>query len=272
MARNRERLKGFLEKRFSLRLHMFLILSGVFCAGLLCSKLLLELQVRSMLIRYPLAVLCSYLVFFGMVRFWLFYLSSSTGRRNSFLESAAGNGSSTFPDLFIDVSGSAFREPFSNAGGSSGGGGASASFDSAPGEAAPFFPAPQGSNSGLASGFDGTGKTVSAFMDGDDSWVLIVLGLVLAIICGAGIYLIYQAPVILSDAAFQAILSTSLIKRMNKMSEPDWIGSVIRATAIPFLVVLSSALAAAWAAHRVYPEAVNMSEVLRHLTSAHSYL
>ena len=70
---------------------------------------------------------------------------------------------------------------------------------------------------------------------------------------------------ILSDAAFQAVLSTSLIRRMKKMSDPDWMGSVFRATAVPFLVVLVSAVAAAWTVHHAYPQAAKISEVVLYI-------
>ncbi|MBA4373402.1 MAG: hypothetical protein C0402_11155, partial [Thermodesulfovibrio sp.] len=112
---------------------------------------------------------------------------------------------------------------------------------------------------------EGAGDAVSGVFDGDDVWVLILLGIVLAILCGAGIYLIYQAPVILSDTAFQALLSTSLIRRVKMMSDPDWVGSIRRATAVPFIVVLIASIGAAWAAHRVVPHATKMSEVLHYL-------
>ena len=90
VQRSKERFKRFLEKRFSLRLHMFLILSGVFFVGILSSKIMLLMHVNSMLIRYPLAVVFSYLAFFGLVKLWLIYLSSSTGRRSSFVDSGSG--------------------------------------------------------------------------------------------------------------------------------------------------------------------------------------
>ncbi len=47
----KERFKRFLQKRFSLRLHMFLILCGVFCTGVLSSKIMLMFEIKSMLFR-----------------------------------------------------------------------------------------------------------------------------------------------------------------------------------------------------------------------------
>lgn len=263
MLRSRERFKRFLEKQFSLRLHMFLILSGVFCVGLLSSKLLIEMHVHSMLIRYPLAILCSYIAFFGLVKIWLIYLASSAGRKTSLIENDPGGD--ILSNLSFDLPGGGSSVPsFRSGGGSFGGGGASASFDGPPVQA--FSASSSDVGDGLGSDIaEGAGDAVSGIFDSDDTWLLIVLGIILAIICGAGIYLIYQAPLILSDAAFQAVLSASLLKRMKKMSEPDWIGGVLRATVVPFLIVLLCALAAAGVAHRAYPQATKMSEVVRHI-------
>jgi len=63
-------------------------------------------------------------------------------------------------------------------------------------------------------------------------------------IFGGGIYLIYEAPAIISEAAFEIILATSLIKRSRKMDNPDWIGSVFRSTwpAFVFTLVLTLVL------------------------------
>src|SRR5215510_14736885 len=61
-------------RQFPARLHMSLILTGVFLSGIFTSKVLLELGLRSMLVRYPIAVACSYLLFFGFVRLWLFFV------------------------------------------------------------------------------------------------------------------------------------------------------------------------------------------------------
>lgn len=69
MARFRK--KTFLRRirtRFLVRFHMALILVGTFLSGLLASKVLLESGIGAMAVRYPLAVLVSYLAFF---LFWV---------------------------------------------------------------------------------------------------------------------------------------------------------------------------------------------------------
>lgn len=267
-VRGRERLKRFLEKRFSLRFHMFMILTGTFFAGLLASKLLLIMHVYNMLIRYPAAVVCSYLAFFGFVKLWLVYLSSTAGNR-SLVSNISGSRDSNssgpgIADLSIDLPSSGSGPSFSAGGGSFSGGGASASFDGvaeAPSQA--FVPVPSDSGGSVGDVAGGLGDTVSGIFD-DDSVVLIVLAVLLALACGAGIYLIVQAPVILSEAAFQALLSTSLLRSMKKMSHPDWMGGVLRTTIMPFIGVMVISFAAAWVIHSAYPGVTKMTEVIRY--------
>ena len=114
--KRKDRFKKLLSDRLFLRFHMFLILSGTFFAGLLATKILLLLHVKSMLIRYPVAVVAAYLAFFGFVKLWLFYLSSSGSRR---LVREATDSIGDIPD-FPGLSSSAYSP---DAGGFSVGGG-----------------------------------------------------------------------------------------------------------------------------------------------------
>ena len=87
------------------------------------------------------------------------------------------------------------------------------------------------------------------------------LGVLLAVVFGAGIFLIYSAPAILSEAAFEFLLAGSLVKRSKKMDDPDWMGSVLRATCVPFAVVLVISIAMGWVLHEYYPEAARISDL-----------
>src|SRR5262245_42717796 len=75
------RLKRDIVNRFFVRTHMALIVSGTVSSALLATALLHLLGVQSMAIRYPLAVLVSYLAFFLLVRGWIAYVLQS--RRES---------------------------------------------------------------------------------------------------------------------------------------------------------------------------------------------
>ena len=73
-----EYFKRRFPERFFVRFHMTMLLTGVCAAGLIASKLLLELGLRSMLVRYLIAVCVSYAIFFLLMRIWLGYVSGSS--------------------------------------------------------------------------------------------------------------------------------------------------------------------------------------------------
>jgi len=64
-----------------------------------------------------------------------------------------------------------------------------------------------------------------------------------------GVRLLHPPPLVLAGAAGR------LIKRSKRMDYPDWVGSVLRATWVPFALVLAIAIAAGWVLHAYYPEA-----------------
>jgi|GEM_PF-3246585 len=63
------------KNRLPLRLHMTLIILATGLSGLLTTRCLLAAGVESIIIRYPLAVLFSYLVLFILIKLWLKYLA-----------------------------------------------------------------------------------------------------------------------------------------------------------------------------------------------------
>jgi hypothetical protein len=48
------------------------------------------------------------------------------------------------------------------------------------------------------------------------------------------------------------------------MDDPDWMGSVLRATWGPFAVVLAISVAAGWVLHVYYPEVGRIAELFGH--------
>jgi len=91
--------------------------------------------------------------------------------------------------------------------------------------------------------------------------VLFVL-LVVAVF-GAGAYVVYQAPVILSDAAFHAMLAGGLVRTARDAHDPGWMGGVLKATAIPFAIVFVLSGVFGYEAHRLCPGAATARQVLR---------
>ncbi|MBI5846855.1 MAG: hypothetical protein HZB31_02740 [Nitrospirae bacterium] len=264
--RGREKFVRFLRERFFLRFHMSLILAGTALSGLIVSWALLHLQLSSMLIRYPLAVFCSYLAFFGFLKLWLLYMTSSgsgkgkgKGKGDSFISNA--DIVNIIPDG-LPTGGDSLTEnlSFGGGGGQFEGGGASAFFEQG---ALPDAVASASKSSGN-SVTDATGKAVAGIFDVEDAGILlIILALILAVVFGAAFYLVYAAPAILAEAAFDFLLASGLVKSMKRMDNPDWIGSVLGATVIPFTIVFFMAVAAAGIAHSVAPGATKMSAVIR---------
>jgi hypothetical protein len=120
-------------------------------------------------------------------------------------------------------------------GGDFGGGGATDSWGAAEPMQAHSYGSPAGSSVG------GSGKSSGSGFDfdfGDEVIIIIALALLLVVIFGAGAYLVYAAPEILSEAAFEALLAAGLIKASRNISRQGWMGSVFKATVLPFIVVL----------------------------------
>jgi len=229
---------------------MTVILACVLLSGVVASALLLHLGVRSMPWRYMLAVAGSYLVFFVLIRLWLLYVSLTGGGRSLGLAPNVGDlgdVGSAFPS-WPGSGGSGFRP----GGGSFGGGGATASFDA---------PAAGGGSGGISSG--SSGGSGGGGLDLDDGWlVLLALALLLLAVGATGGYLIYQAPHILGEAAFQVALATSLHRAAKRVVGFGWTGSVLWATWIPFTVVMAMAGIFGGIAQNHCPTSSKITEVI----------
>jgi hypothetical protein len=250
------------KSRRRLRLHMSLILSATVGAGLLATWTMLALGLKNVMIRYPLAVVAAYLVFLLSIKLWLKLVFSFAKKSSGSLNfvNVSGSGSS---------GGSSGAGDFKGGGGGFGGGGASGSF-----EANALLA--QGSSEAFSAGADtGGGVTQAAGsavgdvvsdLDLDKGWlVMLVVGIIVAVVLGGGIYLIYEAPHILSDAAFDFILAGGLARRARRIASGDWVGSVFKATWIPLALTLLLTLLAATIMHIYFPGVTRLSELLKHL-------
>jgi hypothetical protein len=239
MARKRkpltkERVRAWLERNFFLRVHMSFILGGTFGAGLLATKALLALGVNRLALRYALAVSVAYLVFLLLIRVWMFYVRMARGGVD-FTGEGLDWGRAWQSG---DTSG------FGGSGGKFGGGGASGSWGNAP--------APVKSSASPSFSFD---------FDADELLVVILVIAVVLSLLFVAIYIIYTAPALLSEAAFEAMLAAALAKRTRQIHHPGWIGVIWRATIWQFLLVLVLSAALGWAAQRRCPEAKRLRDV-----------
>ncbi len=260
-----DHFKKRFPQRFLVRFHMTLLLLGVCASGLLASKVLFEAGLRSMLVRYLIAVCISYLVFFVLMRVWLWYVGATPkdDSPGSGLDPCAIDVGQVSIDVGRTGATNLSDGVFSGTGGDFGGGGATDMWG-APSAAS------QSVHSSVVTTSSGGSSSKSGGWDfdlGDEAIVLIALGILLLVIFGAGAYLVYAAPEILAEAAFEALLAAGLIKASRKMTRRGWIGSVLRATWVPFLVVLLMTGIFGWVAQTQYPDAARLSDILGNRSS-----
>jgi hypothetical protein len=235
---------------------MALMLTALGASGLLISKVLLEVGVRSMLERYLIAVAFSYALFFLFIKLWLIYISPPKPKPR--LPSRDSGNAIDIGNLSLDVAqeSTVVGDHVFGAGGDFGGGGATDLWGGETAQTVISTP-----SSGRGSG-GGGGSGLFDF-DLDEGIVLIVLALLVLSIFGAGAYLVYAAPEILSEAAFQALLAAGLIKASKKMDGSGWMGSVLKATWIPFVIVLVMTGIFGMVAQTYYPHAARLADIFR---------
>jgi hypothetical protein len=216
-------------RRFFVRFHMALILLGACLAGVVANTILFLARVTSLPVRYALAVVASYLAFLVLVRVWLAYVRADVSRL-------------PVPDLALDW------PSWSSRGG---------------GQVAKAFPGGRGGSFGGAgsqgSWTEPASRPASLARSGGSRWlpdlsldidldekavvILIAFAALVLSVTGAAVYMIWNAPSILGDAAFQLALAASLIRGARRMAPTWWVGGVVRRTCIPFAIVLVFALA-----------------------------
>jgi hypothetical protein len=250
--------RQFIKSTFT-RFHMSLILMGTILAGVVFSKLLLLAGLQHMLIRFIVVLILAYLSFFLFMRLWLNYLTRPFRKKKhegSLLDVA--DTISSIPDFSLSNS----TQVVQGHGGEFGGAGASGTWEGVT----------ESANISVSDGTIGTaesigkltgetaGDAISSLAD-EGGILLIPLILLLVVILGGGIYLIYEAPVIISEAAFELILATTVIKKARKIDNPDWIGSVLRATWPALFLTLCITIIIGWGLMTYCPQATKIREV-----------
>ena len=256
----KHRLTDRIGKSYFLRFHMFMILSATILSGVLCSKILVHAGLHSMPLRYGIAIAFSYLLFFLFIKLWLLYIGVGI---NTQLQIDKKFDSSWTTDVLPVPDGLTFGGGDTGTfagfqGGASGGSGAGGSFAESipPGEGVTHA----GSGSGA---FADAGCILD---EGDDS-VLTLIAIVLLVIIVlsifvAGGYLIWSAPVLLSDAAFHALLVAGVARKVRQPEETHWQTAIFKATWWMFLLVLVLSLAFGIVAQMVFPDAVTIKDFI----------
>lgn len=249
------RLMGQLESDSFPRLQMFFLVSLTGLAGLTSSFALLHSGVDTMLLRYPLAVGCAYLVFLFLLWLWLRTSAGDYADAPTDFPQFGGSGDGT--PAGID------HEPvFSGGGGDYGGGGASGSFqmdESLPAPSLPQVDIPGG---------DSVGETVGEVIGGADEGAvpLVIALLVFALVAAllfATLYLVYLAPALFAELLVDGALSASLYRRMRGLQTRHWLESALRRTVLPFAVTALGLGAIGFGFQAYAPDAHTLGEVLR---------
>lgn len=238
---------------------MSFILLGTAISGLILSKIFLVIGLHNMVIRYIIALIGAYLCFFILMKLWLNYLTSPYRQKRNKENMADFADLVNIPDSLPSGSGSVVT----GHGGQFGGGGASGFWESS--HEIPSHAVAE-STGVMESVSETAGETVGEAVSGvaeESGLLLIPLALLLLSLLGGGIYLIYEAPVIISEAAFELILATSLINSVRKIDNPDWVGSVFRSTLPAFVFTLFATVIAGSILMYFCPKANKVIEVVR---------
>lgn len=205
---------------------MTLILIAVFGVGIATHVATASLGAQ-LALRLGLAVTAAYAAFFVLVRLWLWAVAETRQSDLDPVSEVAEESVDAAVDGLLDGPSSARHAV--DLDGPSGGGGSGGALDA----------------------LDGLGELP----------VLLILGLVLGLIIGA-VLLVWNAPAILGEAAFELALVTMLGPRARALDRPGWTGSVLRATALPYVLMLVVAVGVGLGAHAYCPEALRLRDVL----------
>jgi len=273
-----KRLAAALQHRFFLRLHMAAILTGTLLAGLLVTRILYLAHLNLFAVRYGIAVIAAYAAFVGLIKVWLGYIEFCAGRDRR--RTAAAASSAATSDNWFDSftfsgtgggpslgSGGSPAGALSSGGGRFGGGGAIGSWGDGGGNDSnvPALAAANVSSSSTSAPHPwwkggGGGKGGSDDL-GELMLVVLIIALVVAVVASF-VWIVWAAPGILSEAAFNAALAGALVRHAHTATHGQWVGSVLRKTAIPFALVLIVSIALGWYAQRYCPGAARLADAV----------
>src|SRR5438034_1065148 len=112
-----------------------------------------------------------------------------------------------------------------------------------------------------ASGAGGSGFSLGLA----DPWLVWLARLVfVACLGGAALWVVWQAPVILPEAAFEALLAAGLVKAARRAQTGGWARGVLRSTALPFALMLGASVGLGWAVQHACPAATRLLDLLTH--------
>lgn len=225
------------------RMQIMIILALTGVSAFLASALLLRLGITPMVVRYPLAIAAAYGVFISLIGVWL-WLQRSPPDIDDLTEGVL-DGSWSSVDMTP----------------TGGGGGRNLADVSGGGwNAGAAAPAPAASSGG-GSGIDLPGVDVDLDLD-DLIWVVIAL-VVLAAGLLAIFYIVYIAPVLLTEVLVDGLLAAGLYKSVKGVGPGSWVMTVLRKTAIPAVLAMVFFAIAGFCVQKIEPKASSIGEAWR---------
>lgn len=220
-----------------------LILGLTGMAAFLTSAVLLRLGVTQMVVRYPIAIAAAYGVFIVLIGLWLWMQSNDTdmldvveeGLENINWRGGGRISSSGGSANLVDMG----STPLSSGTGIStppvsGGGGSGPHFDIA--------------------GVD---------VDLDDAiWVVLAIVVLIAGLL-AILYIVYIAPILLTEVLVDGLLAAGLYKTVRGVEGRYWMTTVLRKTAIPAILALIFFSIAGFCVQKIEPEASSIGDAWR---------
>jgi hypothetical protein len=280
-AKSRERaIAGIKEKLLwsgSPRLQVSVIIMLTAGAGFLTSFFLLQLEVYSMTVRYPLAVMVAYGFFLIFLKIWIqWQKSNQTGLGIDVSGIDVSNVDLSGISLSSGTGGSTDEADFEfGSGGDFGGGGAGGAWSGQAGgstssrQSVGLISAvsPAGSND-FRTDSGGSKNSDSSFLDGIDLdegilAVLIIIAVTSALL--AIFYIIYIAPVLLAEILFDGLIATGLYRHFKTTDRRYWLKTAVKKTILPALIITISAGVAGYAMQEIAPEARSVGGFLRQI-------
>lgn len=236
------------------RFQISVILALTAFAAFITSAILLRLDVTSMAVRYPVAVIMGYCVFLVLLRIWIWMQSDEPIGDVSI----DGVGDLVIPK--VNISGVSAQEPVFGGGGDFAGAGAGSGWSEGDASAA----APVGFMSGSSSG---DSSSVSGGIGGwdvdlDDGVALLIVLVVLVLVFSALIYVVWIAPVLFAELIIDAAVVGSLYRPIKNIERRHWLVTALRKTGVPAIIVTILFAIAGFVMQAAEPDAVTIGQFL----------
>ena len=234
------------------RIQISIMLALTAFAAFITSAILLRLDVTSMAIRYPIAVIVGYCVFLVLLRVWI-WLQSDEPVGDIAID---GVGDIVIPN--VNIVDSPGQPQVFGGGGDFVGAGAGSGWSEGDAPAA----APVGLMSGSSSSGGSSVGSGGIDVDLDDGIALLVVLVVLVLVFSALIYVVWIAPILFAELIIDAAVVGSLYRPIRNIERRHWLMTALRKTAIPAVIITILFAIAGFVMQAAEPDAVTIGQFL----------